>query len=91
MTLVAISADPLEDSVSLASKLGLGFPLLSDTDLAAATRWGVAMKGQDIAVPATFVVLPDRTIFWRKIGERMTDRPANEEVLEVVERALAAR
>ena len=42
-------------------------------------------------MPATFVVLPDRTIFWRKVGERMTDRPANEEVLEVVERALAAR
>jgi peroxiredoxin len=90
VTVVAISADPLEDSVALASKLGLGFPLLSDTDLAAATRWGVAMKGQDIAVPATFVVLADRTVFWRKVGERMTDLPSNEEVMEVVERALGA-
>lgn len=88
---MAISADPVEDSVSLADKLGLGFPLLSDTDLAVASRFGVAMKGQDIAVPAMFVVLSDRSIFWKKVGERVTDRPANDEVREVVARALAER
>ena len=91
MSLVAISADPLEDSVSLAQKLGLGFPLLADTDLAVATRWGVAMKGSDIAVPSTFVVLPDRTVFWKKVGESVPDRASIDQVREVVDRALRAR
>ena len=90
MGLAAISADSVEESVALADKLALGFPLLSDTDLKAATAWGVAMKGRDIAVPATFVVLPDRRVFWKKVGESMTDRADNDEILEVVGRARAA-
>jgi peroxiredoxin len=88
--LAAISADAAEESVALADKLAIGFPLLSDTDLRAATAWGVAMQGKDIAVPATFVVLPDRRVFWKKVGESVTDRADNDEILEVVERARAA-
>lgn len=90
MGLAAISADAAEESVALADKLAIGFPLLSDTDLRAATAWGVAMQGKDIAVPATFVVLPDRRVFWKKVGESVTDRADNDEILEVVERARAA-
>ena len=48
------------------------------------------MEGRDIAVPTTLVVLPNRTVFWRKVGESMTDRPSTDEVMEVVERARAA-
>ena len=90
MGVAAISADEVEDSVQLADSLAIGFPLLSDTDLKAAVAWGVAMEGRDIAVPATFVVTQDRKIFWKKVGESMTDRPSNEEILEVTERAAAA-
>jgi peroxiredoxin len=88
--LAAISADPSEDSVELAEKLAIGFPLLADTDLKAAIAWGVAMEGRDIAVPATFVVLPDRRVFWKKVGESPMDRADEDELLEVVERARAA-
>jgi peroxiredoxin len=88
--LAAISADETERSVELADQLAIGFPLLSDTDLKVATAWGVAMQGKDIAVPATFVVLPDRRVFWKKVGESVTDRADNDEILEVVERARAA-
>ena len=88
MSLAAISADPREDSVALAEHLGIDFPLLSDGDLKVANAYGVAMAGGDIAVPATFVILPDRTVYWRKVGESMADRPSVEELLEVVGRAV---
>jgi len=39
------------------------------------------MKGRDIAVPSVFVLRPDRTIAWSKVGESVTDRPAVDEVL----------
>lgn len=46
------------------------------------------MQGQDIAVPATFVIASDGTIRWARIGGRMDDRPS---LLEVLDAADAAR
>ena len=85
--MVAISADPAADSSKLAADLGLHFPLLSDVDLRAASAYGVAMKGRDIAVPSVFVVRRDRTVAWKKIGEDMVDRPSTGDVLEQVRKA----
>lgn len=67
-------------------KLGLGFPLLSDPGLVSVRAYGIAMEGREIAVPATFVVLPDRRIAWRYVGETQADRPAHEAALDVVRR-----
>ncbi len=78
---IGISADTVTQSQDLAARLGLTFPLLSDPDLKAARAFGVAMKGKDIAVPATFLVEPDGAISFRHIGETTTDRPALEAVL----------
>ncbi len=39
------------------------------------------MKGRDIAVPSIFVVRPDRTIAWSKVGETVSDRPTADVVL----------
>jgi len=52
--------------------------------------YGVAMEGRDIAVPSVFVVLPNGTIFWKQVGESIADRPSNAELLDVVDRAIAA-
>jgi peroxiredoxin len=87
--IVAISVDPAADSTKLAADLGLHYPLLSDADLRAASAYGVAMRGRDIAVPSVFVVRRDRTIAWKKVGEDMTDRPSASEVLDQVRRAAA--
>lgn len=87
MPIVAISVDPAADSSKLAADLGLHFPLLSDADLHAASAYGVAMQGRDIAVPSVFVVRRDRTIAWKKVGEDVTDRPSAAEVLEQARKA----
>ena len=42
--------------------------------------YGVAMDGEDIAVPSTFIIRQDRTIHWKHIGETMADRPPNEDL-----------
>jgi alkyl hydroperoxide reductase subunit AhpC len=68
----------------------LPYPLLEDTDLRVALQWGVAMEGRDIAVPAVFVVLPNGTIFWKKVGENMADRPSSSEILKVTAQAVEA-
>jgi peroxiredoxin len=80
---VAISADTEEDSKAFIEDKGITVPLLSDPDLVAIKAWGVAMDGEDIAVPATFIVDEDQIIQWKYIGENMTDRSDGEAVLEM--------
>ena len=61
---------------------------MADPDLEVIGAYGVAMDGGDIAVPATFIIRPDRTVAWRYVGETMADRPDGEGLLAL---ALAAR
>ena len=84
--LAAISVDEPADSRALAEKLGLPFPLLSDPEAKVIEAYGVAMAGERIAVPATFVVRPDRTIAWQHVSETVPDRPP----LDVIRREVAA-
>jgi peroxiredoxin len=84
-SLVAISVDTTEDSVKLASKLGIGFPLLADPGLKAALAYGVAMQGDEIAVPSTFVVTQDHKISFKKVGESIADRPSPDDILKAVD------
>ncbi len=74
--IVAISVDSKERSASLAERLGVPFPLLSDPTLTAIEAYGVAMAGSELAVPATFVVDRDRRILRRYVGETQFDRPS---------------
>lgn len=67
----------------------MNFPLLTDADVAVATAYGVAMKGQDIAIPATFLVMPNREVFWKYAGENPSDRPPEDVVFEQLALALA--
>ncbi|MCA9704644.1 MAG: peroxiredoxin family protein [Myxococcales bacterium] len=82
----AISTDDPEQSKALAEELGVGFPLLSDPGAAVINAYGVRMKGETMAVPATFVIRPDRTIAWQYIGEAVPDRPAVDVVRQEAQR-----
>jgi peroxiredoxin len=73
--LVAISVDETEDSVALAGKLGITFPLLKDEGLKTALAYGVAMQGDEIAVPAVFVISREKKITFQHVGESVVDRP----------------
>lgn len=83
---MAISVDEAEDSNKLAGTLGIRFPLLSDPDLKAALSFGVAMDGQDIAVPSVFIVGKDGRIHYRYIGESVTDRPSPSDLIEAIKK-----
>lgn len=88
--LAAISVDDPADSRALAGKLGLPFPLLSDPEARVIAAYGVLMRDQVLAVPATFVVRPDRTIAWQYVGDAVPDRPPLDVVREEVERLRGA-
>ena len=77
--------DTAEVSAELAHRLGLTYPLLRDPDMAVISAYGVAMVGQDIAVPATIVVDQNRRVVYRHVGETMADRPQALTVLEVLD------
>jgi len=73
--------------VRLVSKLGLNFPVVRDADMSIIRAYGVAMKGQDLAVPAVFIVRSDATIAYRHVGESMADRPTVDMLVHEVGRA----
>lgn len=87
--LAAISVDPQDASAKLAEELKVRYSLLSDPNLKVALGYGVAMKGEDIAVPAVFIVHPDRRIVWKHVGESITDRPSDQEITRHVDEAIA--
>ncbi|MCB9569775.1 MAG: redoxin domain-containing protein [Myxococcales bacterium] len=87
VTIVGISRDSAEESKDFAAKIGIKFPLLADPEMVAATAYGVA--GEEVAFPAVFVVRQAKSIAWSYVGERTSDRPASQMVLEAVEAVLA--
>jgi peroxiredoxin len=86
-TVVGISTDEVPESRMLRAALGLEFPLLVDDGAEVAAAYGVRMRGESLAIPAVFVVTPDRKIAWRHVGENVPDRPTPQVVLEAVGRA----
>jgi len=66
---VALSVDGPVDSEAMRAQLGLEFPLLCDTERSVVRAWGLynARERGGIAVPAVFVVDPDRRIRYRSI------------------------
>jgi peroxiredoxin len=81
--LVAISADTVQDSQNLVKRLDLRFPLLSDVDLKTAIDYGVAMKDEEIAIPATFIISKNGEIKWKHVGETKIDRPEPDQILSI--------
>lgn len=83
-TVVGISTDEVPESKMLRAALGLTFPLLEDPGAEIAAAYGVRMRGDTLAIPAVFVVTPDREIVWRHVGENVPDRPTPQIVLDAV-------
>ena len=82
--LAAVATDPVETSRELVKDRKLGFPILSDPTGEAIQAFGVWHAEKKIALPAIIVI--DRTgkVRWRRVGESVTDRPEEDEVLDVV-------
>lgn len=83
-TVVAVSVDTNDDLETLRDELNLTFRLLSDTKLKIAAAYGVRHEEGDEALPATFVIAPDREILHVMVGKDAADRPAIDEVLALV-------
>lgn len=58
------------------------FPLLADPGLVVALKYGVAMKGDEIAVPAQFLIDREKTIVFEHVGETVSDRPSASTLLD---------
>jgi peroxiredoxin len=85
---VGISVDEASDSKALRTRLGLGFPLLSDPGARVARAYGVAMADQELAIPAVFIIDQRRTLVWSHVGETVPDRPTPDAVLDALDRVV---
>jgi len=82
---VVISVDSPEESLKLARKQKINFPLLSDPGRRVISKYGVADADADIAVPSVFLVGKDGTIQWRHVGEFIGKRPLPRTLLEEID------
>jgi len=85
--IIGISRDSAEDSQRFAERIGIDFPLVGDPDLSIAKAYDVA--DPEVAIPSVFVVRQDGSIAWSYIGERMSDRPASQMILEALDEIAA--
>jgi peroxiredoxin len=85
-TIVGISTDAPTDSAAFRKSAGLGFDLYSDPQLVVITKWGVDDHKNQISLPATFVVEPGGKISFRHVGDKPTDHPPIDEVVDAVKR-----
>jgi peroxiredoxin len=82
---VAISPDPVEKNRSVVERIGLEFPVLSDSDLSLIGALGLQHEGAGpggttIPRPATLIVR-NGAIVWRNLTENYRVRPRPEDVL----------
>ncbi len=80
-SVVAVSVDAPDRSRTLAGKLGLAFPILSDPDRNLIRAWGVEDADNGLAWPSVFVVGGDGTVVARWVSTSFKVRPSTEEVL----------
>lgn len=86
--IAAISVDPPETNHRHRKKLGLTFPLLSDTTRETITRYnllhpGAGPDGTDVSLPAEILVDSTGAIRWVNLTESATVRLTPEEVFAV--------
>ena len=84
--IAGVSVDPIEVSQDLANRLELGFPILADEKGEMAKAYGVWHAQKRIALPAIVIVGPKGFVRWRRVSHSVSDRPDEDEVLEVVKR-----
>jgi peroxiredoxin Q/BCP len=86
--LVAISVDPVDASQRLATRLELHYPLLADEKGDVIRAYGVWHAEKEIALPSIFVIDQKGIIRWKRISRSVTDRPSEDDVLDIVERVV---
>ena len=84
-----MSVDTVEESATLASGLGLEFPILSDVERQAIHEWGLVHEGGKpgggaIARPAVFLIEPGGRISWRRLTDNYRVRVRPEDLLEAL-------
>lgn len=80
ISLVMVSVDSPRRVRRLAEQTHPPFPVLSDVDADATVAYDVFENG--IALPSTFVIDRDGILRWAYIGQRSSDRPTPDEMLE---------
>ena len=91
---VAVSPDSVAENEAVARRLGLDFPILSDSELELTRALGLlheggAPDGSDIPRPATFLV-EGGVIQWRYLTDNWRVRIQADELLEVARSLLGA-
>lgn len=82
VAVVVVSADSPADSKAYAETRDLGFPMLADEDLETVRVYGVEHVGEDISLPATFVIEQGGRIRWLYVGNgRPGDRPVLDQTI----------
>lgn len=82
LRVVAISVDSPEQNRTLAQKLVLPFPLLSDPTGSVIKPWGYWQDDEGgIAEATTVVVMPDQRIVFESMSAHPADRPLVSEVI----------
>jgi peroxiredoxin len=87
--LIAISPDPIARNREVVTRLGLEFPVLSDTEALAIAAFGVEHPGggpggSDIVRPASFILV-DGQVRWRDLTDNWRVRPRPGEILLVLD------
>ncbi len=93
--IAAVSVDDASDSLNVVRRNKLGFPILVDRGAEVIRRYdilhaGAGPDGQDLAIPAHFLIDRDGRIVWRWLAERVQDRPAPEDIVAQIEQLPAA-
>ncbi|CAN5921091.1 hypothetical protein BH11MYX3_BH11MYX3_05010 [soil metagenome] len=84
---LAISTDPSDESAKFASKYGIGFPLLADTDGAVSKQF-VGVNYDDTTIPGIVIVRRDGSIVFRQVATAKDDRLSAAELLATIDRTL---
>lgn len=79
-----MSVDAQEKLDALRARMRLTFPLRSDPTLEVAEAYGVRQQGSDLALPATYVLGPDRKVLFAHVARNPVDRLATARLLEVL-------
>ncbi len=80
IALAMVSVDSPRRVRQLVEQTQPSFPVLSDVDADATVAYDVFENG--IALPSTFVIDRDGIVRWAYIGQRPSDRPTPDEMLE---------
>jgi peroxiredoxin len=89
--LAAVSVDHPEETRELRTRLEdddepLRMELLCDPTRAATKALGIFDAEHDIALPAILIMGPQGDVRWKYVGDSITDRPDEEEVVAALKR-----